>query len=69
MLSEEEALRIAERAVEIYAARHPIPAVLEMEEAAKILGVSRRTIERMKPPRVAAGKVPYSWVLERLASR
>ena len=34
-----------------------------------MLGVSARTVRRMRPPQIAAGRIPYSWVVERLSSR
>ena len=68
-ISEEEALKIARQAVALYAAGHPLPATVTMLEAAGILGVSERTVRRLKPPRAAGARIPYSWVLERLASR
>lgn len=69
MLTEREALDMAKRAVELYAASNPNPITVSVTEAAELLGVSRRTVERMKPPRAAGNRIPYAWLLERLASR
>lgn len=51
-----------------FAAANPVPATVSVSEAAKVLKCSPRTVARMPLPRVA-GRIPYSAVLEMLASR
>ncbi|MCO4881574.1 helix-turn-helix domain-containing protein [Paraburkholderia caribensis] len=40
-------LRIAERAVQLYAERHPRPCQVNQKQAAEMLGVSARTVYNM----------------------
>ncbi len=68
MLTEQEALKLIKTALAIHDAKRPVPACVSVAEAAKLLGISARTVTRMNPPRVA-GKVPYRWIVETLASR
>ncbi len=69
MLSESELAALIEHAVARALAQRPVASTLTLEQAGEILGVSSRTVRRMQPPFVAAGRIPYSWVLERLSSR
>lgn len=69
MLTEQEAIDLIAKALEIHAAREPKPAAVSIADAAEMLGVCERTIRRMKPKRVAGNKIAYAWVLERLASK
>lgn len=69
MLTETEALELIRKALALHDAARPVPSHVSVADAAEMLGVHRRTIERMKPPRNGVGKIPYSWVLEALAAR
>jgi len=69
MLTETEALDLIRKALKLHDAERPVPTCVSVAEAAEMLGVSTRTVVRMKPPRNKAGKVPYSWVVEALAAR
>ncbi len=68
-LSETELAALIERAVACALAQRPVASTLTLEQAGEILGVSSRTVRRMQPPFVAANRIPYSWVAERLSSR
>ena len=68
-LSETDLAALIERAVAHALAQRPVASTLTLEQAGEILGVSSRTVRRMQPPFVAANRIPYSWVLERLSSR
>jgi hypothetical protein len=68
MITKEEAKQLIRDAVREVLAERPVPACVSVAEAAKLLSLSTRTVTRMNPPRVA-GKVPYSWIVETLASR
>jgi len=68
MITKEEAQQLISDAVRKVLAERPVPACVSVAEAAKLLSLSTRTVTRMNPPRVA-GKVPYSWIVETLASR
>lgn len=68
-LSEPELTALIERAIAYALAQRPVASTLTLEQAGEILGVSSRTVRRMQPPFVAANRIPYSWVLERLSSR
>lgn len=52
-LTEEGLARIAARAVELYALKHPRPTQVTQTQAAEILGVAPRTVRRY----IAAGKL------------
>jgi hypothetical protein len=64
-MSEPEISRIVDAALKRYAAMHPLPSTVTVQQAADALGLSPRTIHRMKPPRVGP-KIPYSWILKQL---
>lgn len=68
MLTEQEAMELIRKALALHDAQRPVPACVSVAQAAKLLSLSTRTVTRMNPPRVA-GKVPYSWIVETLASR
>ncbi len=68
-LSEAELSALLERAVARALAQRPMASTLTLEQAGEMLGCSGRTVRRMRPPFVAANRIPYSWVLERLSSR
>lgn len=68
-LSEAELAALIERAVARALAQRPTASTVTYEQAGEMLGCSGRTVQRMRPPLVAAGRIPYSWVLERLSSR
>ena len=68
-LSEAELSALLERAVARALAQRPVASTVTYEQAGEILGCSGRTVRRMKPPVVAANRIPYAWVLERLSSR
>lgn len=68
-LTESEIDSIIERAVSRVLAQRPTASTVTYEQAGEMLGCSGRTVRRMKPPVLAAGRIPYSWVLDRLASR
>ena len=68
-LSEAELSALLERAVARALAQRPVASTVTYEQAGEMLGCSGRTVRRMKPPVVAANRIPYSWVLERLSSR
>lgn len=46
MTTEHDTLRIAARAVQLYAETHPRPTQVTQRQAAEMLGVSARTIRR-----------------------
>jgi predicted DNA-binding protein (UPF0251 family) len=50
---ESNELRIAVRAVEIYAARHPRPSQVNQKQAAEMLNISARTVHNL----MRAGKI------------
>jgi hypothetical protein len=68
-LNREEALELVQQALAMHDARRPVPSAVTVQQAAEMLGVTPRTISRMKPPKHGAGKIPYGWVLEQLAVR
>ena len=68
-LTESELAALLERAVARALAQRPMASTLTLEQAGEMLGCSGRTVRRMRPPFVAANRIPYSWVLERLSSR
>lgn len=45
-LTEKDALRIATRAVQLYAETHPRPVQVNQHQAAEMLGVAPRTVRR-----------------------
>jgi hypothetical protein len=59
------AVDAALRALREYAATHPVPATMTVQQAAEALSVSPRTIHRMKPQRMGA-RIPYTWVVSQL---
>lgn len=69
MLTEHEARKLAvdaaTEALARFKATHPAPVSLSVSDTAAMLGLSVRTIARMKPEKIG-GKIPYSWVLKRL---
>lgn len=69
MLTETEAMDLIRKALAIHDAERPVPSCVSVSEAAGMLGVSTRTVVRMKLPRNKAGKIPYRAVLEALAAR
>jgi len=68
-LTESDLAALIERAVACALAQRPTASTLTYEQAGEMLGVSSRTVRRMRPPQIAAGRIPYAWVLERLSSR
>lgn len=69
MLTETEAVNLIRKALAIHDAERPVPTCVTVTEAAKMLGINRRTIHRMAPPKNKAGKIPYRWVVEALAAK
>lgn len=69
MLTEQEAMELIRKALAIHDAERPVPSGVSVADAAKMLGVSARTVVRMRLPRNAAGKIPYRAVLEALAAK
>lgn len=60
-MSEVNIDEIIDRAIERHTALNPVPPTVTTQQAAKMLKVSERTIQRLGPPRV--GKmIPYDWV-------
>lgn len=68
-LSEGELTALLERAVARALAQRPTASTVTLEQAGEMLGCSSRTVRRMQPPFVAANRIPYSWLLERLSAR
>ena len=68
-LSEAELTALLERAVARALSQRPPASTVTLEQAGEMLGCSGRTVRRMQPPFVAANRIPYAWVLERLSSR
>ena len=68
-LSEAELAALLERAVARALAQRPVASTVTYEQAGEMLGCSGRTVRRMKPPVIAANRIPYAWVLERLSAR
>lgn len=70
MYTEDEARALAidaaQEALTRFAASRPVPTAVSASEAATMLGVSVRTVARMKLPRNRAGKIPYQVVLDAL---
>lgn len=69
MYTEQDMRQIAVAAAEEVLARRPVPSSVTMAQAAEILGVSVRTVSRLKLQRNAAGRIPYEAVLEARSSR
>lgn len=69
MITKQEARELIREAVREALAQRPAPSCVSVTEAAKMLGVSRRTAVRMNLPRNAAGKIPYEAVLEARAAK
>lgn len=59
------AVSAAQEALARFVATHPTPTNLTLAQAAEMLAVSPRTIQRMGAPRVG-GRIPYSWVIKQL---
>jgi predicted DNA-binding transcriptional regulator YafY len=68
VLTEQEAMQLITKAIELRDAERPVPSCVTVAQAAEMLKVSERTVVRMKLPRNAAGKIPYRAVLEALAA-
>jgi hypothetical protein len=68
MYSEHEVIKIAEDAAERAIAKFSSQLTVSFDDAAKKLGVSIRTIQRLNPRRVG-DRIPYSWVLEQAGIR
>jgi hypothetical protein len=68
-LTSKEAVELIRRALAIRDAERPVPSCVTAIQAAEMLGVSTRTVIRMKLPRNKAGKIPYRAVLEALVSK
>lgn len=69
MLTEEEALNLIRTALAMHDAARPVPSCVTVVEAARMLGVSTRTVTRMNLPRNAVGKIPYEAVLAARSAR
>lgn len=69
MLTEQEAMDLIRKALAIRDAERPVPPHVSVTEAAEMLGVSTRTVVRMKLPRNKAGKIPYRVLIEALAAK
>ena len=69
MLTEQEAMQLIVKALEIHDAKRPVPSHVSVAEAAEILDVTPRTITRMKLPRNSVGKIPYEAVLAARSAR
>ena len=69
MLTEQDAMNLIRKALAMHDAERPVPSHVSVAEAAEMLGVTTRTVARMKPLRNKAGKIPYRWVVEALAAR
>jgi hypothetical protein len=69
VLTEQEAMALICKALAIHDAQRPVPSCVSVTEAAKMLGVSRRTLVRLNLPRNDAGKIPYESVLAARAAR
>lgn len=71
-ISELDALHIATKAVEIYAARHPRPPHVTITQAAEMLGKSRPTVTRMmtfyRIKRNKCGQIPIEAIDRMLAA-
>ena len=68
-LTESELAALVERAVTHALAQRPRASIVTYGQAGEMMGCSGRTVRRMKPPVVAANRIPYSWVLEPLSPR
>ncbi|WP_250451060.1 DNA-binding protein [Caballeronia sp. ATUFL_M2_KS44] len=72
-MTEQEALDIAVKAVDLYAARHPRPSHVTITQAAAMLGRSRQTVSKTliaNGIRInALGAVPIEAIDRLLASR
>jgi len=69
VLTEQEAMDLIRKALAIRDAERPVPSCVSVADAAEMLGVSTRTVARMRLPRNAAGKIPYRALLEALAAK
>lgn len=69
MLTETEALELIRKALALHDAGRPIPTAVSFADAARMLEISTRTLTRMKPPRNKVNLIPYSWVIEAMASK
>lgn len=68
MYTSQEVRQIASEAARRVLEERPVPSTLTTEQAAEILGVSTRTIQRLNPRRVGS-KIPYLWVRQQLEVR
>lgn len=69
MLTDQEAIDLIRKALAMHDAQRPVPSCVSVAEAAGMLGVSTRTVIRMKLPRNRVGKIPYEAVLEARAAK
>lgn len=69
MLTDQEALELICKALAMHDAQRPVPSCVSVTEAAKMLGVSRRTLVRMNLRKNDAGKIPYEVVLAARAAK
>ena len=68
-LTEQEAQRLIELAVETVLARRPIPSAVTLKQAAEMLRVSPNTARKLGLRRNSAGLIPYEEVLRVRAAR
>ncbi len=61
--AKELAVAAAQEALARFAAERPNPSWVTLNQAADMLKVSTRTVQRLNPPRVG-GKIPYSWIVK-----
>lgn len=65
----ELAVAAAREALARFRSDNPLPTSVSVADAAEMLGVSTRTVSRLKLPRNKVGRIPYSAILDALASR
>lgn len=61
--TEPEVRSIALEAAKAAIALRPVPSHVTVAQAAEMLGVSSRTVARMKLPRNSMGRIPYEEVI------